>query len=94
MAWYVVHVGRQTGVFPTWDACHAQVDGFRGACYKKFKTREEAVKAFYGEIDQSKTNVVFVEPKSRINKDLLLALQLVVIFIQTVVIVVLIVKFM
>jgi len=41
MAWYVVHVGRKTGVFSTWDACHDQVIGFKGACYKKYKTREE-----------------------------------------------------
>lgn len=33
MSWYVVHAGR---VFSNWEACHAQVDGFGGACYKKF----------------------------------------------------------
>ena len=48
MSWYVVRVGRQTGVFSSWEACHAQVDGFSGACYKKYRTKEEAFSAFYG----------------------------------------------
>lgn len=29
MAWYVVHAGRNTGVFPTWEACHEQISGFK-----------------------------------------------------------------
>jgi viroplasmin and RNaseH domain-containing protein len=56
MAWYVVHVGRKTGVFSTWDACHDQVIGFKGACYKKYKTREEAVAAFHGPQVEAKIN--------------------------------------
>ena len=32
----------QTGVFPTWEQCRAQVEGFSGAIYKGFPTREEA----------------------------------------------------
>ena len=41
MSWYVVRVGRQTGVFSSWEACHAQVDGFSGACYKKNTEQEK-----------------------------------------------------
>jgi viroplasmin and RNaseH domain-containing protein len=47
MAWYVVHVGRRPGVYSKWDDAHAQVNGYKGCCHKKFKTREEAFQAFY-----------------------------------------------
>ncbi|KAL7569022.1 hypothetical protein ACA910_021305 [Epithemia clementina (nom. ined.)] len=42
MKFYAVAVGRQTGVFETWDQCQAQVNGFSGAKFKSFQTREEA----------------------------------------------------
>jgi viroplasmin and RNaseH domain-containing protein len=48
MAWYVVHVGRRPGVYSNWDDAHTQVNGYKGCCHKKFKTREEAFEAFYG----------------------------------------------
>jgi len=44
--YYVVWKGRQAGIFTTWDDCKAQVDGFAGARYKSFPTKEEAEKAF------------------------------------------------
>ena len=46
--YYVVWVGRSTGVFGTWDACKEQVDGFEGAKYKAFPSRESAEEAFKG----------------------------------------------
>lgn len=39
---YAVKVGRQTGIFNTWEECEAQVKGFSGAQYKSFKTVEDA----------------------------------------------------
>lgn len=42
MKYYAVKKGRQVGIFHTWDACKAQVDGFKGAIYKSFATRKEA----------------------------------------------------
>lgn len=44
--YYVVWVGRQTGIFETWDDCNAQIFGFPKAIYKSFKTRELAELAF------------------------------------------------
>jgi len=41
---YVVWNGRSSGIFDSWDACKAQVDGFEGAQYKGFPT-EVAAKA-------------------------------------------------
>ena len=40
--YYAVRVGRKCGIFPTWDACKAQVDGFKGAKFKKFNSKEMA----------------------------------------------------
>ena len=45
MAWYVVHVGRRTGLFYCWEDCHAQINGFSGACYKRYNSKEEAITA-------------------------------------------------
>ncbi|CAH0482471.1 unnamed protein product [Peronospora belbahrii] len=39
---YAVAAGRSTGIFTTWAACEAQVKGFTGSKYKKFKTHDEA----------------------------------------------------
>jgi ribonuclease HI len=44
---YAVKIGKVPGIYSTWDACKAMVDGFPGAVYKSFKTREEA-EAFVG----------------------------------------------
>lgn len=42
--YYAVRKGFNTGIFNTWDACKAQVDGFSGAEYKGFNDEEEAHK--------------------------------------------------
>lgn len=41
-SFYGVSVGRQPGVYRTWDECKAQVDGYPGSKYKKFGTEAEA----------------------------------------------------
>ena len=40
--YYAVKVGRERGIYKTWDQCKEQVMGFKNAVYKKFKTLEEA----------------------------------------------------
>lgn len=42
MKFYAVAAGRTTGIFTSWPAARAQVQGFSGAVYKSFKTRKEA----------------------------------------------------
>ena len=42
MKYYAVKVGRQTGVFDTWEDCKQQVDGYEGAVYKSFSKLEDA----------------------------------------------------
>ncbi len=39
---YAVKVGRVPGIYPSWDACKKNIDGFSGAVYKSFKTKAEA----------------------------------------------------
>ena len=45
---YAVKEGKVPGIYTTWDACKAMVDGYSGAKYKSFLTLEEA-KAFLGD---------------------------------------------
>lgn len=40
--YYAVRRGTKTGIFMSWDDCKACVDGFPGAEYKSFATRQEA----------------------------------------------------
>jgi ribonuclease HI len=39
---YAVAVGRNVGIFTSWDDCKKSVHGFPKASYKKFASREEA----------------------------------------------------
>src|SRR5690606_34919171 len=43
---YVVWVGRETGVFESWEECNAQIVRFPNAQYKSFKTKQLAEQAF------------------------------------------------
>ena len=52
--YYAVKKGRTPGVYQSWAECKAMVDGFPGAVYKSFKTREEAVTFTGGADDLSK----------------------------------------
>lgn len=44
--YYVVWIGRKTGVFDSWKDCEASVKGFEKATYKSFDSLEQAQKAF------------------------------------------------
>ena len=41
--YYAIRKGVQTGVFESWDVCKSYIHGFRGAEFKKFKTKQEAL---------------------------------------------------
>lgn len=43
---YVVWVGLVPGIYESWDECAQQIQGWKGAVYKAFATREEAERAF------------------------------------------------
>lgn len=40
--YYAVRKGKKPGIYRSWDACKAIVDGYPGAQYKSFTTMEEA----------------------------------------------------
>lgn len=42
-SWYGVRVGAPPGVYESWKECRAAVDRVRGAVYKRFGTRDEAL---------------------------------------------------
>ena len=44
--YYVVWAGVKPGIYPDWGDAKAQIDGFEGAKYKSFESRDEAEKAF------------------------------------------------
>ena len=43
---YVVWNGLNPGIYPSWDACQAQIKGVKGAVYKSFDSKEEAERAY------------------------------------------------
>lgn len=56
--YYAVKAGRQTGLFTTWDACKAQVQGYSGAIYKSFPTLQEAQQYLWGEPEQAQVSTL------------------------------------
>jgi len=44
--YYVVWAGHHPGIYDTWMECKHQIDGFNGAVYKSFPSKELAEKAF------------------------------------------------
>lgn len=57
--YYAVRKGRIPGIYLTWNDCKAQTDGFSGAEYKSFMTRDQAVAYVEGEA------VVEIETKTQ-----------------------------
>lgn len=58
---YVVWHGVSPGIYTSWTDCKLQINGFEGAVYKSFNTREEAERAYnsspYLYIQKKKTAV-------------------------------------
>lgn len=42
MYFYAVHIGKETGIFKTWDECKDKVIGYPNSKFKKFKTKKDA----------------------------------------------------
>lgn len=56
--YYVVWNGHQKGVFDNWNDCKAQIEGFAGAQYKSFESKQEALHAF------TQKPSVYLKPKT------------------------------
>lgn len=61
MKFYAVANGRKSGVFETWNECQGQVNGFSGAIFKSFKSKEDAEK-FLREKTKKDIDSVKIEP--------------------------------
>lgn len=48
---YVVWIGRETGIFESWDECKKQIHEFPQAEYKSFKTKQLAEEAYRSNSD-------------------------------------------
>lgn len=44
--WYVVWEGYEPGVYTSWDECRRNIEGYKGAKFKSFKTQTQAMRAF------------------------------------------------
>ncbi|MCY1598008.1 viroplasmin family protein [Staphylococcus pettenkoferi] len=56
MKFYAVKVGREPGVYTSWDEVKEQTNGFKGAIFKAFKTEEQA--RVFIENDENKQKAV------------------------------------
>lgn len=59
--YYAVRDGRTIGIFESWEECKKQTEGYQGAEYKSFSTREEALAYFNRE--ESPADLNREEPK-------------------------------
>jgi len=50
---YVVWVGQKPGIYDSWQKCQEQIKNFPSAKYKSFKSYEEAVAAYQGDLFES-----------------------------------------
>lgn len=62
--YYIVKKGKNPGVYYNWPDCQKQVQGFPGAVYKGFVTREEA-EAWYGKPVKEASHAPAVAPKKK-----------------------------
>ena len=77
MVYYSVAKGRTIGIFESWPECKKSIDGFEGAVFKKFDTKEDAEKfsktgfgksAFTNGATKSTTNSFTVKSTSSTTK--------------------------
>jgi len=58
--YYAVRIGLKTGIFDTWDECKKSVIGYKGAVFKKFKNKIDALNFINQVHNKSDTNEIFV----------------------------------
>ncbi|MGI6718006.1 MAG: viroplasmin family protein [Bacteroidales bacterium] len=64
--YYTVWLGNSTGVFESWDECKKAIDGYKGAKYKSFLSKEEAINALNSDYKN-----YYGKPKGQFDLDLL-----------------------
>lgn len=75
--YYVVWAGHDTGVFDNWEDCQQQINGFPGARYKSFDTKEAAVNAYRGDPSEyiGIIRKIFTHPTAPVNYDAIPAIR-------------------
>ena len=58
MVYYSVAKGRTIGIFESWSECKKSIDGFEGAIFKKFDSKEDAEK--FSKTGFTKSNTSFI----------------------------------
>lgn len=61
--YYAVRKGGQTGIFTNWSDCKKNVDGYKGAVFKSFLTKEEAVAFLQADRSNTETESKNVDKK-------------------------------
>ena len=68
--YYVVWIGLNPGIYNSWEECRNQVEGWKGAIYKGFKTKEQAEEALMSPpelyIEKRETSIEKVSKKKKI----------------------------
>lgn len=66
-------------MFSNWEQCHAQVNGFKGACFKGYKSKTDAFDAFLS-YDKS---IPFLRESNKLMcfMDVVIVIQFIIIFI-------------
>lgn len=60
MKYYAVKVGKNPGIYDTWDKCKEEVSGYNGALYKSFNNYEDALNYIEGVSASVKTDLIEV----------------------------------
>lgn len=73
--YYAVKKGLTPGIYVSWPDCQAQINGYSGAIYKGFATKEEALDFMGGEAEvfgeaEQMTLPFVTEKKSPVDKDI------------------------
>ena len=58
--YYAVRKGLKTGIFGTWEECKKNVIGYKGAIFKKFKNKIDALNFLDPPTNQPSTNEINV----------------------------------
>ncbi len=65
---YAVKVGRNSGIYKTWEECSAQVNGFVGAKYRGFSSLQDAEAFLKDDADVDKISLPTVDELTRLKK--------------------------
>lgn len=62
--YYVVWEGHESGIYDNWEDCRRLIEGYPGARYKSFPSREAAEHAFYAAMDDFQMGGVPAKPSN------------------------------